>query len=147
MTHIAAGYGHSLIASNARQVYGFGLNRCGQSGGGSGVVFDSHDDQVYQLACGREHSHIIVGNEKERRLLSFGNNMYGQLGLGKSKSKQAKELVMQTRPQAVETCMNNIHGVACGLDHTVFLAGGTVDHASWELRAHFKGRNANLLLA
>ncbi|KAI8147966.1 regulator of chromosome condensation 1/beta-lactamase-inhibitor protein II [Fennellomyces sp. T-0311] len=124
VSHIAAGWGHSLLATDARRVSGFGLNRCGQSGSGN-VVFECPDNAttIRQLACGREHSHIVVDHdEKETQLYSFGNNMYGQLGLGKSKATDPGTLVMQTQPQAVETCMN-ITDIACGLDHTVFVAG------------------------
>ncbi|KAI9263200.1 regulator of chromosome condensation 1/beta-lactamase-inhibitor protein II [Phascolomyces articulosus] len=127
VTHIAAGWGHSLLATEGKQVYGFGLNRCGQSGGG-GLVFDcqKNTSSIQQLACGREHSHIITREEDggqttaTTRLYSFGNNMYGQLGLGKSKDTHPGTFVMQTRPQLVETCMN-ITDIACGLDHTVFV--------------------------
>ncbi|KAI9490967.1 regulator of chromosome condensation 1/beta-lactamase-inhibitor protein II [Zychaea mexicana] len=140
ITHIAAGWGHSLLATDAKRVYGFGLSRCGQAGEseGGGLVFecpaadDHRDIQIRQLACGREHSHIVTTSQQqhqqgnrhgqETQLYSFGNNMYGQLGLGKSKETHPGTFVMQTRPQAVETCMMNITDIACGLDHTVFVA-------------------------
>lgn len=32
MTHVAAGWGHSLLATDAQRVYGYGLDRCGQAG-------------------------------------------------------------------------------------------------------------------
>ncbi|KAI7851685.1 regulator of chromosome condensation 1/beta-lactamase-inhibitor protein II [Circinella umbellata] len=132
VTHVAAGWGHSLIATEAKQVYGYGLNRCGQAG--DGLVFDcQHDNKgddhvvtrIQNLACGREHSHIITQREQDgnrtTQLYSFGNNMYGQLGLGQSKETHPGTFVMQTQPKLVEACMN-ITDIACGLDHTVFVA-------------------------
>ncbi|CDH51642.1 williams-beuren syndrome chromosomal region 16protein homolog [Lichtheimia corymbifera JMRC:FSU:9682] len=112
VTHVAAGWGHSLLATDSQRVYGYGLDRCGQAG--NGLVFESKD-KVRQLACGREHSHIVT----TQGLYSFGNGMYGQLGVGKSKETHPGTFVIENKPCQVVT-RGTVTDIACGLDHTVF---------------------------
>ncbi|KAH8554383.1 regulator of chromosome condensation 1/beta-lactamase-inhibitor protein II [Umbelopsis sp. PMI_123] len=129
---LAAGWGHSLIATrdgNRSTVHSYGLNRSGQLGIGKqsldnfdqGVAMVS-DDQIKFLAAGREHSHIVSQDEKgHTKLFSFGNNMYGQLGVGKSKhDSPSAEQVLETTPNLVDGIDGNITHIACGLDNTVF---------------------------
>lgn len=52
------------------------------------------------------------------QLYSFGNNMYGQLGLGKNKSSNPGTLVCETKPTRVDFD-HPIQSIVCGLDHTV----------------------------
>jgi alpha-tubulin suppressor-like RCC1 family protein len=94
------------------------------------------------LACGREHSHIVTENElnggmfitytQKRMILtfflvdtqlhSFGNNMYGQLGVGKNKSTVPGTLVAEQKPVKVNF-ESRIQHITCGLDHTIFATG------------------------
>lgn len=84
---------------------------------GNGLVFESKD-KVRQLACGREHSHIVT----TQGLYSFGNGMYGQLGVGKSKATHPGTFVVENKPCQVVT-RGTVTDIACGLDHTVFATG------------------------
>ncbi|KAG2173415.1 hypothetical protein INT44_008767 [Umbelopsis vinacea] len=130
---IAAGWGHSLIATSdgfSSTVHSYGLNRSGQLGIGRqsldscdrGVAMVS-DDQIKFLAAGREHSHIVSQDEQGRtKLFSFGNNMYGQLGTGKCKHDSlVAEQVLETTPVQVDGIDGNITHIACGLDNTVLV--------------------------
>ncbi|KAI9318649.1 regulator of chromosome condensation 1/beta-lactamase-inhibitor protein II [Dichotomocladium elegans] len=119
VTMVAAGWGHSLLATRSDRVYGFGLNRCGQAGKQKpdretqtcGFVFG----KIVKLGCGREHSHIAT----TRGLYSFGNSMHGQLGLAKSKQSHPGTFVVQSSPALVTA--TRVMDIACGLDHTVFV--------------------------
>ncbi|KAG2206850.1 hypothetical protein INT47_007607 [Mucor saturninus] len=113
VTRVATGWAHSLLAFD-NQVYAFGLDQSGQLGG-SHATFP---DEVKLLACGREHSHVVTENKEGTQLYSFGNNMYGQLGVGKSKRSDPGTLVCERTPQPVHF-NHHITDIVCGLDHTV----------------------------
>lgn len=57
VSHVATGWGHSLLALE-NKVYGFGLDQSGQLGGS----ISSFSDTVKFVACGREHSHVVTEN-------------------------------------------------------------------------------------
>jgi alpha-tubulin suppressor-like RCC1 family protein len=64
---------------------------------------------------------MVLGRTK---LFSFGNNMYGQLGTGKSKQDSpVAEQVLETTPVQVGGIDGNITHIACGLDNTVLATG------------------------
>ncbi|KAI8970324.1 regulator of chromosome condensation 1/beta-lactamase-inhibitor protein II [Mycotypha africana] len=140
VTHVAAGWGHSLIATDHHQVHSFGLNQSGQLGrpcpAPTATVFSARqwkeDARVQFLACGREHSHIVVQDKaKDTQLYSFGNNMFGQLGLGKDKHTAASgESVRQDTPQLVPFG-TAIQQITCGLDHTIFATEDEVYGMGW----------------
>ncbi|KAG0071789.1 Williams-Beuren syndrome chromosome region 16 protein [Linnemannia elongata] len=133
-TQIAAGASHRLIALsgvNESGVLGEGMNHSGQLGNGTRgdtstfSAIDTSGMDVLAVACGREHSMVLMrpedeeafylsetlGNEEgsvetapavppkagvsKTLLFGFGNSMYGQLGLGGSKDTLAKELAGQ----------------------------------------------------
>ncbi|CAO3616745.1 unnamed protein product [Cunninghamella blakesleeana] len=126
INNISTGWGHSLISTN-KYIYGFGLNRSHQIGVPDEksriLQIDSESATVQKLVCGREHSHIVLrGNENQKdRLYSIGNNMYGQLGLGKSKVTNPGLFVTQNHPKQVHGYDGSqITDIVCGLDNTVF---------------------------
>ncbi|KAL0095683.1 regulator of chromosome condensation 1/beta-lactamase-inhibitor protein II [Phycomyces blakesleeanus] len=127
VSHIAAGWAHSLIGTQS-QVYGFGLNRSGQLGHGPDtlVTMSLGKANLKQLACGREHSHIVTEEQNSTSLYSFGNSMYGQLGIGKSKYTRPGTLSLEEFPVKVEGYQGAVTDIACGLDHTIF----STDHNS-----------------
>ncbi|CAO3587573.1 unnamed protein product [Absidia cylindrospora] len=123
---MATGWGHSLLGTD-KHVYGFGLNRCHQLG----VANKQHisyslknNETLKGLACGREHSHIVVGNREDTldTIYSMGNNMYGQLGVGECKSTRPGQLVMESQPTPIthEYDGRHITDIVCGMDNTVF---------------------------
>lgn len=56
------------------------------------------------------------------QLYSFGNNMYGQLGLGKNKNTAPGTLVAEQKPTRVDF-KDKICHITCGLDHTILATG------------------------
>ncbi|KAG0175072.1 hypothetical protein DFQ29_007261 [Apophysomyces sp. BC1021] len=130
VTHVAAGWGHSLIGTRSH-VHAFGLNRSGQLGCDDNRVMVLDQAKTKLLACGREHSHIVTDDGKSTTLYSFGNNMYGQLGLGKNKATHPGNLVKQDRPQKVTGYEGSVRHIACGLDHTVFVTDHAVYAMGW----------------
>uniref|UniRef100_A0A8C9ZBX5 RCC1-like domain-containing protein n=1 Tax=Sander lucioperca TaxID=283035 RepID=A0A8C9ZBX5_SANLU len=67
------------------------------------------NDQPVHLSCGGEHTAVITENG---RLLMFGGNTWGQLGLG---FKPAA-----SKPASVKSLKSeNVKLVACGRDHTI----------------------------
>lgn len=142
MTHASSGWGHSLLRTQDNSVYAFGLNQSGQLGTGA---VDTHkidvNDTVKLLSCGREHSHIVTENKENggiysrrygviyihipthdltgTQLYSFGNNMYGQLGIGKNKNTTPGQFMKEEKPKLVDF-LDKITHITSGLDNTIF---------------------------
>lgn len=53
---------------------------------------------------------------------SFGNNMYGQLGLGENKNTAPGQLVTEKKPTLINL-KKNIKHIVCGLDNTILATG------------------------
>ncbi|KAI8379195.1 regulator of chromosome condensation 1/beta-lactamase-inhibitor protein II [Radiomyces spectabilis] len=134
VTHIAGGWGHSLIATLSN-VYGFGLNGSGQLGKPRNtIITDRHATSVTgvtHVACGREHSHFVTNNEQGSNLYSFGNSMYGQLGIGLDKSTRPGDLIIADEPRVVNNYKGMVRHIACGLDNTVFATDHGVYSMGW----------------
>ncbi|CAO3609475.1 unnamed protein product [Mucor fragilis] len=121
VTHASSGWGHSLLRTQDNSVYAFGLNQSGQLGT---CAVDTHKvdvkNTVKLLSCGREHSHIVTENKENggTQLYSFGNNMYGQLGLGKNKNTTPGQFVKEEKPNLVNL-PDKITHITSGLDNTI----------------------------
>ena len=85
---VATGYNHSLILLNTGKVLSFGSNTYGRLGDGTNnprtlpVAVDSQNSDydgsnAIEIAAGEQHSMILLNTGK---VLSFGYNLYGQLG-------------------------------------------------------------------
>lgn len=72
MTHLATGWGHSLLGTDMNSVYSFGLNKSGQLGNGSisnrggSKIYSDKENKIKFLACGREHSHVVTEKNKSK---------------------------------------------------------------------------------
>ncbi|KAL8256268.1 hypothetical protein R6Q59_031335 [Mikania micrantha] len=79
------------------------------------VSIDFHSHTVAKVACGSGHIVALINNGGDLSCYSWGNNGYGQLGLGDRK--------MRSNPQIVEK-FNTLEAyeVACGASHTCVLA-------------------------
>ncbi|KAK3816482.1 MAG: regulator of chromosome condensation 1/beta-lactamase-inhibitor protein II [Benniella sp.] len=150
--YLGAGTSHYLIGlsnENDCSILVGGMNNSGQLGNGTTSEDVTHssikpgDFEILALACGREHSMILVKDCKfpspsvqtspavKTALYAFGNSMYGQLGLGVSKDTLSSKssgsmdsgLVFKASPTKVELSdpSENVIQVQCGLDHTVLL--------------------------
>ena len=130
---VACGSKHSMVlcqglSRSSRQphgeVYAWGDNEFGQTGGGGSAV--SAIDVVYsprlvnleahyrpsivKIDCGANHSAFI---DDIGRLFQCGANNFGQLGIGSFASQAA--------PTHVESITETVSSVACGTQHSVAL--------------------------
>ncbi|CEI97662.1 hypothetical protein RMCBS344292_11792 [Rhizopus microsporus] len=117
VTHLATGWGHSLLGN------GNISNR------GGSKIYSDKENKIKFLACGREHSHVVTEKDKKTQLYSFGNNMYGQLGIGKNKNTVPGELAAESTLQNVKLD-GVIEHIVCGLDNTVLATGKIIDHGN-----------------
>ena len=107
---IACGNGHTVILKNDGSVYSCGGNGSGQLGIGIGgantnkstftKVTTNINNDVKQIACGNGHT-VILKNDGS--VLSCGNNVYGQLGLGDTASRN---MFIQTNSYVITTDIN-----------------------------------------
>ncbi|KAK7603721.1 hypothetical protein V9T40_003720 [Parthenolecanium corni] len=76
--------------------------------------FPSHffirNDPIVEIACGQQHTAVVCENG---RVFSFGNNEWGQLGLGHRESINKPSCIKSLKPDKVKH-------VACGRVHTIF---------------------------
>jgi alpha-tubulin suppressor-like RCC1 family protein len=116
VTMIAAGRAHSLALVGGN-VYAWGDNNSGQLGQSADTARHPTPTKVAGLpagsvtwvAGGRDSSFAIAGGN----LYAWGNNQYGQLGIGSTTSKATPQLVT-----------GGIKQVESGADHTVALTTG-----------------------
>jgi alpha-tubulin suppressor-like RCC1 family protein len=86
ITHIAAGYSHTLALTDQGEVFAFGYQHLGGLGLGQFVIesmpkkIESISDKfVIQVATGISHSLVLT---REGEVISFGGGNFGQLGNG-----------------------------------------------------------------
>lgn len=87
IAHVACGRHHTLVLSKWGDVFSWGHNALRQLGNSSSDVYDSvprlvkslATKTVIQLACGAEHSLVLLENGQ---VFSWGRNNHGQLGSG-----------------------------------------------------------------
>ncbi|KAJ1935313.1 hypothetical protein EC988_008524, partial [Linderina pennispora] len=142
---MGAGVRHALVAATAddkTDIVGFGLNRCSQLGQSTGDQTDavrrySVTGKVVQMACGREHSAMIVEQKGgSRQVLVCGSNSFGQLGLPRAEADppalQHSQLCNLAALDGVLESGELPAKVQCGLDHTLILTtAGRVFAMGW----------------
>lgn len=119
--HIAAvqcGSNHTLALTKTGQVFAWGRNNYGQIGIGNNTnqliptkITDLEPNYVTMIACGSSHSLALTS---DGNLYAWGNNSFGQLGIG--------NCTHQTVPIQVKTAFKLIAtSVTCGMHHTLML--------------------------
>lgn len=73
---------------------------------------------------------VNIFTKDSTRLYSFGNNMYGQLGLGKNKNSNPGSLVAENEPKLIDF-KEKIEGIVCGLDNTIFATHDQIFGMGW----------------
>jgi alpha-tubulin suppressor-like RCC1 family protein len=116
--HVACGGNHTVVVCNDDTLRVFGNNYFGQLG-----LDHTRDQNTHQtpdlhlgenvgikhVACGMFHTVVVCDDDTLR---VFGNNVYGQLGLGHTRDENS--------PQTLNLGENvKIKNVACGYSHTV----------------------------
>ncbi|XP_059098839.1 probable E3 ubiquitin-protein ligase HERC4 isoform X1 [Tigriopus californicus] len=119
VTHLACGGKHTLALEQWGKVFSWGSDDRGQLGQNSGeekwpmpkIIRGLAHLNVVQVACGWKHSLVLTNNG---RLFAFGDNTYGQLGLGNDGGDRV------LTPQPIESLSGlPIKKIACGGYHCV----------------------------
>ncbi|KAJ2695583.1 hypothetical protein H4218_005174 [Coemansia sp. IMI 209128] len=137
---MGAGVRHGLLAFNEREhpyktkLLGLGLNRCQQLGRAAAdtaatPVVTAINGKVSQIACGREHSALLVEVPGGlARILVCGSNALGQIGLATPPRRDLGPPKLSTFAVSDLTSLDDLMApgesptkVQCGLDHTVVL--------------------------
>jgi hypothetical protein len=113
---IAFGGYHALVLTSDGRVLARGSGKNGKLGVGHGddchtwAPITSLGGQARAIACGRRHSAVVM---RDGRLLTFGSNSYGRLGVGEANDRFVPAAVLHLPP---------IRAVSCGSRHTVAVA-------------------------
>jgi alpha-tubulin suppressor-like RCC1 family protein len=129
--HIATGTFHTILISDNGKIWAIGSNEYGQLGLGPGyneyinVPTEiqrglnglSEDVRIISASCGQSHTVLL---SDDGRVWTFGDNEYGQLGLG--------DFLNRSVPTEIQRGLNGlledvkIIGVSCGDYNTVLLS-------------------------
>ncbi|KAI6648042.1 hypothetical protein LOD99_8244 [Oopsacas minuta] len=123
---ISCGMEHSLVRTSYG-VYAWGDNRCGQLGVGDRnkrqlpTVIDSlSSKQIIAIACGEAHSLML---DSVNRVHVFGDNRYGQLGIGTKDPYQTIPFILPLPVSIVQACGGSMHSVLLSADGVVYAMG------------------------
>ncbi len=117
---ISCGNSHSLVLTNCGEVYAWGKNREGQIGNGCNSWSQSkpikvngfNNERVVMISCGWSHSMALT---ECGHVYSWGDNEYGQLGIGNT--------AHSNEPIFVENkCNVFIEKISCGKYHSLLLS-------------------------
>ncbi|KAJ2489876.1 hypothetical protein IWW37_003644 [Coemansia sp. RSA 2050] len=137
---MGAGARHALIAFSTcehpykTKLLGLGLNRCRQLGRAASnaavtPVVTAISGKVSQIACGREHSALLVEMpDGSVRILVCGSNAFGQIGLATPPRHDLDPPKLSAFAVSDLTSLDDLMApgesptkLQCGLDHTVVL--------------------------
>ncbi|GAA3556655.1 hypothetical protein GCM10022419_041470 [Nonomuraea rosea] len=131
ITHIEAGWFHSMALRNSFTVLAWGANSRGQLGDGTGVdkaspvvipgLGGKESGPVFDIAAGFYHSLAV---RADGTLLSWGANNFGQLGNGTT------SVTASLSPQPVIGGYGQVRAIAAGCGHS-YLADGSGRVWAW----------------
>jgi len=125
VSKMAAGIDHSLALTKDGEVYSFGGNSNGQLGLGHTTPKEQTPQRVpslcglgaTDLACGKNHTVVMCQDDQ---LLAFGDNRFGQLGIG---GLDDALMVVASTPQKVRALSGKgLKQVSCGYNFTLVIA-------------------------
>jgi alpha-tubulin suppressor-like RCC1 family protein len=134
-TEIAAGGSHSLALRADATVWAWGSNLNGQLGDEPFdyrprpvlvVGLPSGLDEIKQIAAGDEHSLAITGLAAGSKVLTWGWNLYGQLGRKKKPSATLKIPPVDGLSGVVTVCGGFMHSLALCNDGTFWAWGSNL---------------------
>jgi len=135
---IAGGSHHVLILTEENELWGWGKNENGQLAHSTPTSYNRPiriqglpSNRIVQIAAGDAHSMVLLDNGE---ILSWGDNAFGQLGIGNAISSMIPTLVLQ----ANETPLTNIVSITAGAFHSLALSN------NGEIWAFGKNQNGEL---
>ena len=111
--NISCGYKHMMCLDGNGKVFSIGSNLYGQLGCGRNSLQGTKEPQMVELppctqvSCGYNFTICL---DENGNLYSFGDNNYGQLGLGHNENSDF--------PQKIE-CLKDIEFVECGYEYAI----------------------------
>ncbi|KAL3673478.1 hypothetical protein V7S43_001188 [Phytophthora oleae] len=121
VTKVACGLYHTVASTSGGEVYSFGKNDYGQLGLGHArnmkvpalakTSLGESDDKIVTVSCGYYHT---VAISEKGKLITWGRNDYGQLGIGSKEHKNTAQYV----PLPLSS---KIKSASCGCYHTLIL--------------------------
>ncbi|GMF18203.1 unnamed protein product [Phytophthora lilii] len=121
VTKVACGLYHTIAITTGGEVYSFGKNDYGQLGLGHArnmkvptlakTSLGETDEKIVSVSCG--YYHTVTISEKGK-LITWGRNDYGQLGIGSKDHKNSAQYV----PLPLSSKIKN---ASCGCYHTLIL--------------------------
>jgi hypothetical protein len=125
--NVSCGAGHTVVTTESRGTWSWGIGMQGQLGHGDGVnkafpVKLDFDEDTIAVECGIAHTVILSTGKQDTgtKLYVFGWNEHGQLGIG------LDEQVCKT-PTEVKTFRGLVSHVSCGGGHSsIVLTDGSV---------------------
>jgi alpha-tubulin suppressor-like RCC1 family protein len=120
---ISCGAYHSLVLTNCGEVYAWGVNWEGQVGNSCNShqsipikLKGFNNEKVVMISCGWKHSMALT---ECGHVYSFGNNEWGQLGIGDTvKSNEPKFVAVISKNK----CNVFIEKISCGSYHSLLLS-------------------------
>ncbi|KAG1690342.1 hypothetical protein DVH05_028222 [Phytophthora capsici] len=121
VTKVACGLYHTVAVTSGGEVYAFGKNDYGQLGLGHArnmkvpalakTALGETDEKIVAVSCG--YYHTVTISEKGK-LITWGRNDYGQLGIGSKEHKNSAQYVPLPLSSKIKTA-------SCGCYHTLIL--------------------------
>ncbi|KAE9340025.1 hypothetical protein PF008_g11289 [Phytophthora fragariae] len=121
ITKVACGLYHTVAITSGGEVYSFGKNDYGQLGLGHArsmkvptlvkTSLGESDEKIVAVSCG--YYHTVTISEKGK-LITWGRNDYGQLGIGSKDHKNSAQYVPLPLSSKIKTA-------SCGCYHTLIL--------------------------
>jgi alpha-tubulin suppressor-like RCC1 family protein len=126
ISFIRSGCYHSMVLTKSGKVYAWGYNKFGQIGIGSSdesilrpTEVQGFDKKgVIMISCGYWHSMALT---ESGRVFSWGDNDFGQLGLGNREDLKT--------PKLIELNEVFIEKISCGKNHSLMLSENGVIYA------------------
>ncbi|KAK1948183.1 putative E3 ubiquitin-protein ligase HERC1 [Phytophthora citrophthora] len=121
VTKVACGLYHTVAVTSGGEVYAFGKNDYGQLGLGHArnmkvptlarTALGESDEKIVTVSCG--YYHTVTISEKGK-LITWGRNDYGQLGIGSKEHKNSAQYVPLPLSSKIKTA-------SCGCYHSLIL--------------------------
>eukprot|EP00937_MAST-01D_sp_MAST-1D-sp2_P001609 g1609.t1 len=129
---LACGGYHSLVATRRNELFVFGKNERAQLGLGEKFARVGQVETPTKLdeLCGVQVTHVAGGFRHsvvataDGKVYGFGNNRYGELGMGDARTAEGRPLLRVPSPRVVDRLTGRgVMDLACGEYHTVAVLG------------------------